>query len=40
VGTHRSISWHAGDVIISPFFLGAVDLFNSVDDFVKGCHVR
>jgi hypothetical protein len=23
-----------------PFFSGIVDLFNSVNDFVKGCHVR
>jgi hypothetical protein len=23
-----------------PFFLGAVDPFNSIDDFVKGYHVR
>jgi hypothetical protein len=22
-----------------PFFYGAVDPFNSVDDFMKGCHV-
>jgi hypothetical protein len=22
-----------------PFFLGAVDPFNSIDDFVKGCHL-
>jgi hypothetical protein len=23
-----------------PFYLGAVDLFNAVDDYIKGCHVR
>jgi hypothetical protein len=22
-----------------PFFLGTVDLFNSIDDFVKGCYM-
>jgi hypothetical protein len=22
-----------------PFFSGAVDLYNSIDDFVKGCYV-
>jgi hypothetical protein len=38
--THRSTSRCAGDIVRSSFFLGAVDPFNSVDDSMKGCHVR
>jgi hypothetical protein len=40
VGTHKSVSRHAGDVVGSSFFLGAVDPFNSINDFIKGCDVR
>jgi hypothetical protein len=40
VGTHRSVSRRAGDVVESPFFSGAVTLSNAFDDSVKGCHKR
>jgi hypothetical protein len=37
--THRLVSRHAGDVVENPFFLGAVAVLNSVDDYMKGCRV-
>jgi hypothetical protein len=40
VGTHRSVSQRAGDVVRSPFFSRAVALSNVVDDYVKGYHIR
>jgi hypothetical protein len=40
VGTHRSASRCAGDVVGSPFFSRAAGLFDSVDDCTKGCHIR
>jgi hypothetical protein len=40
VGTHRSVSRRAGDVVESPFLSGAVDPFNSIDDSMKDCHIR
>jgi hypothetical protein len=33
----QSMCW---DIVGSPFLSGAVDLFNTVDDSTKGCHVR
>jgi hypothetical protein len=38
MGTHRSVSQRARDVVGNSFFLGAVTLSNSVDDFVKDCY--
>jgi hypothetical protein len=38
MGTHGSVSWHAGDGVRNSFFSGAVTLSNSVNDFVKGCY--
>jgi hypothetical protein len=32
MGTHRLVSRHAGDVVVSSFFAGAVTLSNTVDD--------
>jgi hypothetical protein len=40
VGTHRSVSRRAEDVVESPFLSGAVDPFNSIDDSMKDCHIR
>jgi hypothetical protein len=38
MGTHRSVSRRAGDVVKNFFFLRAVTLSNSIDDFVNGCY--
>jgi hypothetical protein len=35
MGIHRSISQHAGDVVGSSFFLGAVTLSNAIDGSQK-----
>jgi hypothetical protein len=35
MGTHRSVSQHARDVVGSSFFSGAVTLFNVVNDSRK-----
>jgi hypothetical protein len=40
VGTHRSVSRCAGDVVGSPLFSGVVALLNTVDDYAKGYHVH
>jgi hypothetical protein len=40
VGTRGSVSRHARDVVGNPFFLRVVTLSNTIDDFVKGCHIR
>jgi hypothetical protein len=40
MGTRRSVSRRAGDVVRSSFFSGAVALSNAVDNAVKGCHIR
>jgi hypothetical protein len=32
MGTHRSVSWRAGDVVGNSFFSGVVTLSNSIDD--------
>jgi hypothetical protein len=40
VGTCTSVSHRAGDVVKSLFFSGVVTLLNSIDDYVKGCHIR
>jgi hypothetical protein len=39
MGTRRSISRRAGDVVGNSFFSGEVTLSNSIDDFVKGCYM-
>jgi hypothetical protein len=39
MGTHRSVSRRAGNVVGNSFFSGAVTLSNSVDDFMKGCYM-
>jgi hypothetical protein len=39
MGTCRSVSRRAGNVVESYFFLGAVTLSNVVDGSVKGCHI-
>jgi hypothetical protein len=40
VETRKSVSLRAGNIVGSPFFSRAVTLLNSVDDFVKGCHMQ
>jgi hypothetical protein len=40
MGTRRSFSRHAEDVVGSSVFSGAVALSNAVDDYMKGCHVQ
>jgi hypothetical protein len=40
MGTRRSVSRCAGDVVRSSFFSGAVALSNVVDDSVKSCHLQ
>jgi hypothetical protein len=39
MGTHRSVSRRAGDVVERSFFLREVALSNAVDDSAKGCHI-
>jgi hypothetical protein len=39
VGTCKSVSRRAGYVVESPFFSGVVTLLNSIDDYVKDCHI-
>jgi hypothetical protein len=39
MGTRRSASRRAGDIVRNFFFSGAVTLSNSVDDFAKGCYM-
>jgi hypothetical protein len=38
MGTPRSVSRRADDVVRNSFFSRAVTLSNSVDDFVKDCY--
>jgi hypothetical protein len=39
MGTRRSVSQCAGDVVGNSFFSRAVTLSNTVDNFVKGCYM-
>jgi hypothetical protein len=39
MGTRRSVSRRAGDVVRNSFFSGAVTLSNSVNDFAKDCYM-
>jgi hypothetical protein len=39
VGTYRSVSQHAGDVVESPFFSGVVTLSNAINDSTKSYHI-
>jgi hypothetical protein len=39
MGTYRSVSRRARDVVGNSFFSGAMTLSISVDDFTKGCYM-